>query len=77
MIVDCLDAMNFSNCSPPPRDIPLVICAYLIWKVWKKTKIVSLMDIPLRDALEQASQHPDEPEEKQTGFLKFVSWIWD
>ncbi|KAJ4221574.1 hypothetical protein FSOLCH5_008912 [Fusarium solani] len=37
-------------------DIPLVICAYLIWKFVKKTKIVSLSEIPLQDAIKK-SEH--------------------
>lgn len=35
-------------------DIPLVLCAYLIWKFTKKTEIYALKDIPLADALRQA-----------------------
>lgn len=35
-------------------DIPLVISAYLIWKFLKKTKIYTLSEIPLDDALKQA-----------------------
>lgn len=58
-------------------DIPLVLFAYLIWKFTKKTKIVSLKSIPLDNAIEQADQYPDEPEEKYAGAMKFVSWIWD
>ncbi|KAI8670077.1 AA-permease domain-containing protein [Fusarium sp. Ph1] len=37
-------------------DIPLVIGAYLIWKFVKKTKIVSLSEIPLQDAIKK-SEH--------------------
>lgn len=36
------------------RDIPLVLSAYLIWKLFKKTKIYKLDEIPLADALRQA-----------------------
>lgn len=36
------------------RDIPLVLCAYLIWKMYKKTKIYGLAEVPLTDALRQA-----------------------
>jgi amino acid transporter len=36
------------------RDIPLVLVAYLSWKFFKKTKIVSLKEIPLEEALMQA-----------------------
>ncbi|KZZ94200.1 Amino acid/polyamine transporter I [Moelleriella libera RCEF 2490] len=37
-------------------DIPLVLAAYTIWKLYKKTKIVPLMDIPLHTAFERAEQ---------------------
>ncbi|KAJ8123956.1 hypothetical protein O1611_g9474 [Lasiodiplodia mahajangana] len=59
-------------------DIPLVLAAYLIWKLWKKTKIVSLSEIPLEEAFRQAEQVPDdEPPMKKNSMLRFVSWIWD
>ncbi|KAF9877857.1 amino acid permease [Colletotrichum karsti] len=58
-------------------DIPLVLGAYTIYKLVKKTKIVPLNDIPLRDAFEQADEYPEEPEPKKTGPVRFVSWIWD
>ncbi|KAI5467930.1 amino acid permease [Mariannaea sp. PMI_226] len=35
-------------------DIPLVITAFLIWKFMKKTKFVSLDEIPLREVFEQS-----------------------
>lgn len=38
------------------RVIPLVIAAYLIWKFVKKTKIVSLSDIPLHDAFKKSEE---------------------
>ncbi|KAK2609110.1 hypothetical protein QQS21_002337 [Conoideocrella luteorostrata] len=37
-------------------DIPLVATAYLLWKFVKKTKIVTLADIPLHRAFERAEQ---------------------
>ncbi|KAL0931271.1 Dicarboxylic amino acid permease 3 [Colletotrichum truncatum] len=58
-------------------DIPLVLGAYLIYKFVKKTKVVSLDSIPLHDAFEQADAFPEEPEEKKTGPIRFVSWIWE
>lgn len=42
------------------RDIPLVLCAYLIWKFTKKTKLCSLTEIPLEDALKQAELEVEE-----------------
>ncbi|KAI8945908.1 amino acid permease/ SLC12A domain-containing protein [Xylaria longipes] len=59
-------------------DIPLVLSAYLIWKLWKKTKIVSLSEISLDEAFKQAEQAPDdEPPVKKGTWIRLVSWIWD
>ncbi|KAK4444874.1 amino acid permease [Podospora aff. communis PSN243] len=58
-------------------DIPLVLTAYLSWKYYERTEVVSLADIPLGDAFAQVQQSPDEPEAKQKGPIRFVSWIWD
>ncbi|KAI0443517.1 amino acid permease/ SLC12A domain-containing protein [Xylaria telfairii] len=59
-------------------DIPLVLSAYLIWKFWKKTKIVSLSNIPLDEAFKQAEQVvDDEPPTKKRTWVRLVSWIWD
>lgn len=58
-------------------DIPLVLLAYAIWKILKKTKIVSLEAIPLIEALDQSDQYPDEPPAKGRGIIRLVSWIWD
>ena len=58
------------------RDIPLVITAYVVWKIYKGTKIVSLIDIPLEEALARAEQDI-EPEPKQPGWRKAVGFLWD
>jgi amino acid permease len=60
------------------RDIPLVLAAYLIWRYWKGTKIVSLSEIPLEEAFRQAEQAQDDeyPVKSRRG-LRFISWIWD
>jgi amino acid transporter len=58
-----------------------VLSAYLIWKIWKKTKIVSLSDIPLKDAFKQAEEaeqvSDDEFPVKKRSIVRLVSWIWD
>lgn len=59
------------------RDIPLMGIAYFSWKYFKKTKIVRLDEIALEDAFEQAALYPDEPEEKQKGWIRLISWVWD
>jgi yeast amino acid transporter len=58
-------------------DIPLVITAYLIWKFVKRTRIVSLKEIPLQEALEEIRIHPEDPEPENTGWRKFVTFLWD
>ena len=50
---------------------------YLAYKFHQKTKIVSLDSIPLDDAFEQADDYVDEPEGKQKGWVRAISWIWD
>ena len=59
-------------------DIPIVLTAYLFWKYFRKTKVVSLDDIPLEDAFQQAEYFvDDEPEVKKKGWIRAISWIWD
>lgn len=64
------------------RDIPIVFTAYVGWKYIKKTRIVSLDEIPLEAAFAQAEQagsveqDADEPE-KRRSWMCLVSWIWD
>jgi amino acid transporter len=58
-------------------DIPLVIAAYLIWKFIKRTKIVSLKDIPLQEALNEIELYPEDPEPENTGWRRFVTFLWD
>ncbi|RVX73396.1 hypothetical protein B0A52_03038 [Exophiala mesophila] len=57
-------------------DIPLVLTAYLIWKFYKRTKIINLMDIPLAEAIERA-QRDIEPEPKLPKWRKIVGFLWD
>ncbi|KAK4161080.1 amino acid permease-domain-containing protein [Cladorrhinum sp. PSN259] len=59
-------------------DIPIVLTAYLFWKYFRKTKIVSLDEIPLEDAFQQAEDFVNyEPEGKTKGWIRAISWIWD
>ena len=60
-------------------DIPLVIGAFAIWKLLKKTKLTRLEDIPLAEALEQADQYPDDDTVRKSTFLRILtfSWLWD
>ncbi|AEO59878.1 hypothetical protein MYCTH_2308494 [Thermothelomyces thermophilus ATCC 42464] len=59
-------------------DIPIMLTAFLFWKVFKKTKIVSLDEIPLRDALARADDYyPEQTLSKKSGWIRAISWIWD
>lgn len=58
-------------------DIPLVLGAYAIWKVIKKTKLVRLEDIPLREAFEEIGREPEDPEPVAKGWVKWVAFLWD
>ncbi|CRK13592.1 hypothetical protein BN1723_017353, partial [Verticillium longisporum] len=58
-------------------DIPLVTGAYLLWKVLKKTRFVSLDSVPLDSAFEQVDLNPEEPEVEEKGWIRAVSWIWN
>jgi amino acid transporter len=58
-------------------DIPLVITAYLFWKILKKTRIVALKDIPLQEALDEIMLHPEEVEPESKGWKRFVTFLWD
>ncbi|KAK1834198.1 amino acid permease/ SLC12A domain-containing protein [Podospora conica] len=59
-------------------DIPIVLTAYIAWKMRHKTKVVSLDAMPIHEIFGQTySPQPDEPQPKQRGVIRFVSWIWD
>ncbi|KAL2126152.1 hypothetical protein VTI74DRAFT_1589 [Chaetomium olivicolor] len=59
-------------------DIPIVLTAYLFWKVFRKTRVVSLDEIPLKDALARADEYyPGQTMGKKRGWVKTISWIWD
>ncbi|WRT64496.1 uncharacterized protein IL334_001428 [Kwoniella shivajii] len=58
-------------------DIPLVLAAYLIWKLYKRTKLVSLADIPIEEVLHYISENPEEPEVVHKSWVKWISWLWD
>lgn len=57
-------------------DIGLVSAAYLFWKLFKKTKIVALKDIPLREAIERARADPGVVENVPR-WKKVVGFLWD
>jgi len=51
--------------------------AYLVWKFVKRTKIVNLADVPIRQALDEIARHPEPPEPKQTGWRRIIGILWD
>lgn len=58
------------------RDIPLVIAAYIAWKVYKRTSIVKLSEIPLEEALERAASDV-EVEKERPLWRKLIGFLWD
>ncbi|KAK8221620.1 proline-specific permease [Phyllosticta capitalensis] len=58
-------------------DIPLVLVAFLAWKFFKKTKMVTLADIPLREALDAVERSPEAPEPEREGWKKWMNVLWD
>lgn len=58
------------------RDIPLVITAFVVWKVFKRTKFVKLVDIPLKEALDRAAEDI-EIEKEAPLWRKIVGILWD
>ncbi|GIZ38321.1 hypothetical protein CKM354_000174100 [Cercospora kikuchii] len=58
-------------------DIPLVLTAYTLWKLFKRTKLVKLEDIPLKEAFAEIDRKPEEPEPVPKGWVRFVSFLWD
>ncbi|KAF2035365.1 amino acid permease-like protein [Setomelanomma holmii] len=58
-------------------DIPLVIAAFLLWKFIKGTKFISLSEIPIREALDEVSKHPEPEEPKATGWGRIPAFLFD
>lgn len=58
-------------------DIPLVLVAFGVWKVVKKTRFVKLEDIPLREALEEIERNPEPIEPEPKGWQKTFGFLWD
>ncbi|EME44004.1 hypothetical protein DOTSEDRAFT_88292 [Dothistroma septosporum NZE10] len=58
-------------------DIPLVLTAFLLWKVFKKTRFVKLEDIPLQDVLDEIERKPEMPEPTKKGWQKVIGLLWD
>lgn len=58
-------------------DIPLVLGAFTVWKVVKRTRFVNLDEIPLREALDEIERNPEPIEPEAKGWLKTFGFLWD
>lgn len=58
-------------------DIPLVLIAFLLWKLFKKTKFVKLDEIPLQEALDEIERKPEVIEPKAKGWRAIIGILWD
>ncbi|WVR04011.1 hypothetical protein IAU60_001010 [Kwoniella sp. DSM 27419] len=58
-------------------DIPLVLAAYLLWKVYKRTSLVKTADIPIEGVLEHIRLNPENEEEEDRSKVRWISWLWD
>lgn len=56
-------------------DIPLVLVFYLAYKWCKKTKFVSVYDIPVRQAMDEARDDPENVPIR-TSKLKRLNILW-
>ena len=57
-------------------DIPLVLLAYGGYKLIRRTKIVPLDMVPLRQALDEAENDPENVPLKKDGFLSKINILW-
>jgi amino acid transporter len=57
------------------RDIPLVLVVYLGYKFIRKTKFVPLEDVPVRQAIEEAQNDPENVPIKARGWQR-LNILW-
>ena len=57
-------------------DIPLVLTAFVLWKLIKRTKWVKLEEVPLREALERAEEDPGN-EKALPRWRQIIGFLWD
>ncbi|RMZ83007.1 hypothetical protein DV737_g1765, partial [Chaetothyriales sp. CBS 132003] len=60
----------------PYMDIPLVLTAFVLWKIIKRTRWVKLDEIPLVEALDRADQDPGE-EKPVPRWREIAGFLWD
>jgi amino acid transporter len=56
-------------------NIPLVLIFYFGWKWFKKTKIVSLEEMPIQHFIDIADASPEPPVKKPVGWRK-LNILW-
>ena len=54
-----------------------MLTAFLAWKVFKRTKIVELAEIPLNEALARAAGDMEIEKDKTPLWQKMVGFLWD
>ncbi|KAG9241214.1 arginine permease [Calycina marina] len=73
--VFCTGYWNVESFIASYLDIPLVLAAYFGWKMFKRTKILSLHDIPIRVALEEIRLTPEAKIPPMKGW-KRLNILW-
>ena len=58
-------------------DIPLVLAAFILWKMFKGTRFIRLSEIPLREALDEIERNPEPLDPASKGWMKVVGFLWD
>lgn len=56
-------------------NIPFTLSLYIGYKVWHKTKIIPLHDVPIRGFIDVAISNPEELEPKKTGWRR-LNVLW-
>ncbi|KAJ5682630.1 hypothetical protein N7462_005795 [Penicillium macrosclerotiorum] len=57
-------------------DIPLVLSAYGAYKLIRRTKVIPLEMVPIRQALEEAENDPENVPITKDGFLSKINILW-
>ena len=57
-------------------NLPLIVIVYFGYKIWKKSKIIPLRDIPIRPFIQNYENNP-EPEPRPNRGLKRLNILWN
>ncbi|OCF45069.1 hypothetical protein I317_01120 [Kwoniella heveanensis CBS 569] len=65
-------------------DIPLVLAAFGLWKLFKRTRFVKLSEVPIQGVLEHIALNPEQAEDDEANehsaqrkWWRWISWLWD